>query len=112
MPTNDRDTRIKTHYAAANHPELVKRLLASELPVDLCMRELAMADATPSGTPVASTTNQATEAEALAKGILDSYHGTATTNQATEAESIAAGIIDSYRAYINLETQSETLNFS
>lgn len=107
MKTADRDTRIKTHYAAARHPELVRHLLASDLHVDTCMRELGMVGLTPPGSRITATTSPATttrptatspvitEAETVAAGILAAYHS--NVNPSTQAAIVAAGILDSYR---------------
>jgi len=65
MSTTDRDTRIKTHYAAHEHPELVRELLASDLSADDCVSALSNAFAAVTATPATSPATPATPATSL-----------------------------------------------
>ncbi len=66
MSTTDRDTRIKTHYAAHEHPELVRELLASDLSADDCVSALSNAFAAVTASPATSlATSPATPATSL-----------------------------------------------
>ena len=82
MSTTDRDTRIKTHYAAHEHPELVRELLASDLSADDCVSALSNAFAAVTASPATSlATSPATPATSLA------------TSLTAEAERLGASIV-------------------
>jgi len=81
MSTTDRDTRIKTHYAAHEHPELVRELLASDLSADDCVSALSNAFAAVTASPATSlATSPATPA-------------TPATSLTAEAERLGASIV-------------------
>jgi len=107
MSTIDRDTRIKTHYAAARFPELVQQLLASDLSADDCVVKLCRADSPQNYPPVAPTTSpvKATSpatVEQLSAEVTDSFNRHLATIAPgkpviqNEAETLAASIIDAY----------------
>jgi len=79
MSTTDRDTRIKTHYAAHEHPELVRELLASDLSADVCVSRLSAAFAavtTSPATPATPATSLTAEAERLGASIVQLFLNT------------------------------------
>jgi len=78
MSTTDRDTRIKTHYAAHEHPELVRELLASDLSADVCVSRLSAAFA---GVTASLATSPATSL------------ATPATSLTAEAERLGASIV-------------------
>ncbi len=88
MSTTDRDTRIKTHYAAHEHPELVRELLASDLSADDCVSALSNAFAavtaslatslatSPATSPATPATSLTAEAERLGASIVQLFLNT------------------------------------
>jgi len=89
MSTTDRDTRIKTHYAAHEHPELVRELLASDLSADDCVSALSNAFAAVTASPATSlATSPATPATSLATSP-----ATPATSLTAEAERLGASIV-------------------